>query len=106
MPPTLPYDDGGVPLKIVFPRHDMSVKEGGGRAFEGGEPLLVLTAPGEDSDVMLPVIDFEGYRGEVFKLDVFYNVVDVPWSVRVNRQVSLFLVLLVQHFATSSKHNQ
>jgi len=88
LPSCLPYDDGGVPLKIVFPKRDMSVKEGGGRAFEAGEPLLVLTTPGEDPDVMLPVIDFEGYRGEVYKLDVSYGVVEVPWGVLVNKHVS------------------
>jgi len=88
LPRHLPYDDGGVPFKIVFPKRDTSAEEGGGRVFEAGEPLLVLTNPGEDSDVMLPVIDFEGYRGEIYKLDVIYGMIDVPWGVLVNQAVS------------------
>ena len=92
LPGTLPYDEGGVPFKIVFPKYDMSVREGYGRAFEAGEPLLVLTAPEEDADVMLPVIDFEGYRGEINKLDVVYGHVRVPWNIRVNERVSISLV--------------
>lgn len=87
LPDTLPYDEKGVPLKIAFPKRDLYAKEAGGRAFEAGEPLLVLTKPGEDGDVMLPVIDFEGYRGEVYKLELFYGVVEMPWGVKVNKMV-------------------
>lgn len=87
LPSTLPLDDEGVPLKIAYPKRDMEVVEGYGRAFEAGEPLLVLTKAGEDEDVMLPVIDFEGYRGEINKLDLYYCPEEVPWGVLVNREV-------------------
>lgn len=92
LPTTLPFDSNGVPLKIVYPKFDISKEKGMGRAFEAGEPLLVLTAPGEDPDVMLPVIDFEGYRGEIYREHVHYRVDPTPWGILVNREVCYFLV--------------
>ena len=83
----------GVPLKIVYPMVDIAKERGGGCAFEAGEPLLVLTRPGEDPDVALPVINFEGFRGEVYKGLVYYNVDPEPWGVLVNAEVSCVEVL-------------
>ena len=87
LPTTLPYDENGVPLKIAYPKMDIDKKLGGGRMFEAGEPLLVLTKLGEDPDVMLPVIDFEGYRGEIYYGHLHYCVDPEPWDFFVNRQV-------------------
>lgn len=97
LPTTLPFateKEGGVPLKIAYPRMNLGKEKGGGRTFEAGEPLLVLTRPGEDADCALPVVDFEGGRGEVYAGDLIVGLEKVPWGVRVNRVVSSsFLVV-------------
>lgn len=91
LPTNLPFDEGGVPLKMAVAKELIPWKDAGGRQVEKGEIILVLTRDGAAEDCMVPFIDWEGFRGMVSGSLLLFD--HGSWSLTVNAKVKSSLCL-------------